>query len=393
MAEDDEALISLPRALKFWETGCCDAVDILKHHRFIHHLKHGHVIIEGVATDTDGLPSEHEHRSIPSDNFRRSFEFGPDGDVLHSINKDGRPVTFSHLAIMPDHLNAIRSLMEEEKPKDLRQNLFAHLAAGMMTPDEAEAEAERLSVGPLNPMPDIADFDPMKEARWSFPMALAWIVWRDRDMVREYWPKWLDQKYHWRKFEERQNGTDRSTHTHHLVPRLHDTALLDALRVDVSLLSNGDHAMEAEQANAELFIALTEGRLDPDGIDLSSGRRTPIAQAEFRDLQLLSDGQAEYLGVGLSQRLYDDPTLKRSCVVQRWPAKDHDPESQCKSWLIKEMQKSPTDPPMPRGDYEAQAKEKFGVGRVIFDRAWRAALNETGSEWTKPGPRPRKSQR
>jgi len=59
-------------------------------------------------------------------------------------------------------------------------------------------------------------------------------------------------------------------------------------------------------------------------------------------------------------------------------------EVRCRKWLAGLMQKGPPEGPKRR--YQAQAKEKFGVGPKAFNRAWANAVAETGNaEWSKPG--------
>lgn len=80
-----------------------------------------------------------------------------------------------------------------------RDELLRRVTHFEITPDEAEAEAARCGLEPLNPDPDPTAFDPMSEVRWSLPMALAWIVWRDPDRVREQWDRWRREKSDWVK--------------------------------------------------------------------------------------------------------------------------------------------------------------------------------------------------
>jgi hypothetical protein len=60
-------------------------------------------------------------------------------------------------------------------------------------------------------------------------------------------------------------------------------------------------------------------------------------------------------------------------------------ERECQKWLSGLMRERPN--PMTRAQYKAEAREKFGVGTRASDRAWHAAIEETGSDWNKPGPR------
>src|SRR5215813_5477655 len=61
-------------------------------------------------------------------------------------------------------------------------------------------------------------------------------------------------------------------------------------------------------------------------------------------------------------------------------------ESQCRNWLIAEMQAG--DPQDTKTGYFEKALAKFGVGRRAFDRAWGYAVSKTGAtNWSVPGRR------
>jgi hypothetical protein len=66
-----------------------------------------------------------------------------------------------------------------------RDILLTKVQRGELTPQAAEEETARLGLQPFEVSPNLADFDPLKEASWSLPMALAWISWRSIDPVRE----------------------------------------------------------------------------------------------------------------------------------------------------------------------------------------------------------------
>lgn len=78
-----------------------------------------------------------------------------------------------------------------------RDLLIDDVQYGRKTPAEAEAEAVRLGLGPFARRPDPADFDPVNEAWWSLPMTIAWILWRSRDQVREYWDEYRIECIDW----------------------------------------------------------------------------------------------------------------------------------------------------------------------------------------------------
>src|SRR4051794_6108674 len=87
-------------------------------------------------------------------------------------------------------LEPVRSAAGEggvDKDLGLRDELIDKVQHGKLTPAQAEAEAVRLGLDPFETCPDPDQFDPMAEARWTLPMAVAWISWRSWDRVREYW--------------------------------------------------------------------------------------------------------------------------------------------------------------------------------------------------------------
>ena len=76
---------------------------------------------------------------------------------------------------------------------------------------KAEAEATRLGLSPLATCPDANQFDPMGELQWSLPMAVAWIVWRSPDGVREHWDAYRQECLDWQGGEWRE-GFDGPVH-------------------------------------------------------------------------------------------------------------------------------------------------------------------------------------
>ena len=63
--------------------------------------------------------------------------------------------------------NSLKSLSRDE--------LIEEVEYGRMSPAEAEAEAAKLSLGPLAATPDPRQFNPMDEVGWTLPMTVAWI--------------------------------------------------------------------------------------------------------------------------------------------------------------------------------------------------------------------------
>jgi Resolvase, N terminal domain len=80
-----------------------------------------------------------------------------------------------------------------------------------LTPDEAEAQASLLGLEKLASTPDPLQFDPMREAWWTLPMAVAWIAWRSPDRVRECWDHYRLECWDWH-FKEWRLGLDGPIH-------------------------------------------------------------------------------------------------------------------------------------------------------------------------------------
>jgi len=85
-------------------------------------------------------------------------------------------------------------------PYDLaseRDLLIEKVKRGELTPLQAEDEVSRLGMDSLAFSPNPADFDPMTEVNWSFPMSLGWIIWRTPDAVRELWDRYRMEFRFW----------------------------------------------------------------------------------------------------------------------------------------------------------------------------------------------------
>jgi len=71
----------------------------------------------------------------------------------------------------------------------------------------------------------------------------------------------------------------------------------------------------------------------------------------------------------------------------RRPAAD---EGECRAWLLEAMLVSPNRSIKAKREWRTEATQRFGVTVRAFNRAWRSAIEESGSTWDRPGA-PRKS--
>ena len=383
---DDQELIPLRTALSFWETEEFNDLTIYMHQRFIHHLAKGHVVIEGAALDCNGNQSSIS--PIPSDVFRRTFEFEPSGPELRALAKDGQAITYRDLSIRSDHLNALRSLMEDVKRGDLRQELFDRIATGIITPMDAEAEAGSRGIGPLNSTPGLSVLDPMKERRWTFAMALAWILWRDSARVQSFWPKWLSQAYDWKYVPARKDVSAETPKGLALVPVRGSGCVAEVVLTAESEL-NDQLQCSILDALEQLWAGLERGEHDPDGVDQCNGKVVSIDKREFRNLSINPNPEGDDCVTSINGMvLFVRPTLDRESIIKHWPQPSA--ESRCLSWLIEEMEKNKTVRPQARDNFKKQAMREYGISGRAFGTLWKEAIKTTGSEWDKPG-RPQKN--
>jgi hypothetical protein len=79
-----------------------------------------------------------------------------------------------------------------------------------------------------------------------------------------------------------------------------------------------------------------------------------------------------------------------SSETETWVEADR--EDLCRKWLASKMRSSLTDKQKAKPQWLEEANTKFGVSQREFNRAWSAAIEETGANWASPGA-PKKSSR
>jgi len=79
-----------------------------------------------------------------------------------------------------------------------------------------------------------------------------------------------------------------------------------------------------------------------------------------------------------------------SSETKTWVEADR--EDLCRKWLASKMRSSLTDKQKTKPQWFSEANTKLGVSQREFNRAWSAAIEETGANWASPGA-PNKSSR
>ena len=78
-----------------------------------------------------------------------------------------------------------------------RSEILASVRRGEMSHEEAELRARAEGIEPFSKRPSLDDFDPFRQATWTFEMTIAWIIWRDADHVREFWADYQNEVWEW----------------------------------------------------------------------------------------------------------------------------------------------------------------------------------------------------
>jgi DNA modification methylase len=96
---------------------------------------------------------------------------------------------------------------------ELRDEIISKARNGKITPEQAEEEAKAAGLPPFERQPTIGEFDPMTESRWPIVMVVAWIAWRDIQLVARQQPEYRSQSTWWcqREWLEPADGAEQIT--------------------------------------------------------------------------------------------------------------------------------------------------------------------------------------
>jgi hypothetical protein len=274
-----------------------------------------------------------------------------------------------------------------------RDEVLNAVREGRMLPHEADADAKANGYT-LAHEPNPTKFDPMKEARWSLPMALAWIMWRTSDEVREMWDAAREERRFWQDLEwQEPGGPVRNGYS------LKQSEPATFFEVEfASRYPTTPPQLDFKTALADLRLKAIEGKIEATGIPSGSEIRTAIRSDVWNDLKPKDQkhrGHDRPMLV-LINHCYREVRVPRDKVLATWkaPSKANINAKStgakikdCQKWLEEQMRNSPEERPKKKADYEADALEQFpGLRAHGFGFAWRAAVQATGaSAWSQGG--------
>lgn len=215
-----------------------------------------------------------------------------------------------------------------------RSAIIGRVERGEITPDEAEREAISRGCGPLRVEPDSSAFDPMAVARWTLPMALAWIRWREPSQVSEWDNRYRPERRGWAPLIlVIKDGSGGGTVTNNYTLAQEEAASCELIREtlmrDAPPTPPSARKRPTAAAEKELWSNLADGHIKAHGSRASDGKMNPMPIPAHEWARLAArttagpcrvDDSADYLAFEdrPSEPIYVHVDLSREEVVQRW---------------------------------------------------------------------------
>lgn len=205
-----------------------------------------------------------------------------------------------------------------------RDQLIDKVRLGDLSPEKAERAAGELGCGPLAFAPPPDDFDPMDEAFWTLPMAVAWIAYRTPTAVREWWDDYRAGCWDWqpRNWRIGPDGPVRNGHVLEQRPVATLARLTLAETLEDRKGRDPARSMTVGEATEALLIALRTGGVAATGIATANGTRQEIAALLWLDLDFGQDFACDLVeGRSVAARggVFTRVTVPRGAITELWP--------------------------------------------------------------------------
>lgn len=278
---------------------------------------------------------------------------------------------------------------EKNKPnaESLRRRLVEKLEKrpARLTPERAEAIADRIGAAPLNPRPRP---DPMRASHWTTLQAVAWIMTRDASKVQRC--SWEPDAFDWQAFDE--DGRVRYRLDGANEPRKNTLVDIRARAVfeggDASKIPNADDAF------SELANRLASAKATVTGV--RDGELTEITPAIWVRATLGESGDLKIPNVGS----VSDVRIERAEILREWPApgaavKRAAASSAAEKRAVAALAtRLKADREMKRGDAATFCETEHGIGPTAFKaRVWPQAREMAGLPRHAASGRPRNENR
>ncbi|MDL2408743.1 hypothetical protein PY650_24490 [Rhizobium calliandrae] len=257
------------------------------------------------------------------------------------------------------------------------QALIDRVEEGMLTPPEAQKEADRQGLGRLESFADKSRFPVAHEPVWSPVMAMAWMFWRDYDLVTDFYDPYRKSCLVWRTVPREQNVPGRPP----LRPRPEQwylgamsPASLSGLKIAAdreNRVGRFNHFPDFVKGKAEFFTALYSDKIAATGIRATTGEHERIESFRWAVLDFVEPGRplANDAGSGGLRNFrfvekhkpdevyYSDVHLSRSDIEREWRAQMTEPV---------QPQETPSPPLSQRPAGKQQVRDAFHAASGFF---------------------------
>jgi len=214
------------------------------------------------------------------------------------------------------------------QPLNIRQHeLISFAWLGQVTPEQAEAEAAANGWEPFAQQPELPAFDPMQANRWSMPMVLAWIAWRDPMLVRRASSAFASQSTHWvaRQWNRpADDGRGFERHSGWFLEPLSQITTVGLRQWEIILRSKGGlpatAVMSILEAQAELWKRLVDLQFVAEAIG-ADGKPVDVPARDWSYLNVTEHRHRDVLiyRSGDLNEPFREVQFKRDDVLHLWP--------------------------------------------------------------------------
>ena len=179
------------------------------------------------------------------------------------------------------------------------------------------------------------------------------------------------------------------------------------LRIDVEAAYRIDQGTTpapvatSKEAQADLLAKLRAGSIQARGTTENDRERLEILPEYWRRRSLI-EGRRGVLELSANpfdrRSIWQDVTISRKQMTSTWPpvskrSRTSNTEKRLAEWLAKQMQASPSQSPGKRAIVSRAQEDGFDITEksLAFNRAWEAAIEESGATAWKAAGRKRKS--
>lgn len=221
---------------------------------------------------------------------------------------------------------------------ELVKILLKEMGRDCLTPEEGEVLAKERGIGPLQRFPSLSEANPLNETSWTIEMVLAWIMWRDIKVVREFWPKYCDATLKLRSNLGIPLATDDAAYTLEPQEPLHLGCMKvfteDWLQKVIRFGSDGraapQHVIVPYDRAEKMFLsACALEDIKAQGLKTDTDIRGPIQKenwlaAKLEDLCMRDPGSQIHaiLKTGPEEHGYTEILFPSKIVLDLWPGDD-----------------------------------------------------------------------